>query len=135
MLHYVHHLASVNKEVRSVMGEKHSCNFKIQREPWIHRESQRERKKAHIAEYGGLLQVIPKKAAIQTVVVYVSVTCMYLLHVYPHKYTNAESSLKNITIDTVGCCILNKKDELTRFSTVAHKFGLTNPQVCLYFFW
>jgi len=33
-LRYVHHLSSVNIEVRSVMGEKHSGNFKTQRKPW-----------------------------------------------------------------------------------------------------
>lgn len=75
------------------------------------RERKKKEKKAYTAERGGLLEVIPKKAAIQTVAVYVSAICMYTC-IHTHTHTNVESSsLKNITVNTVGCFILNKKDE------------------------
>lgn len=63
-----------------------------------HREKE---KKACIAEYGGLLQVILEKAAIQTVTLCVSIICLYAcIHT---------ESLSLKTVNTVACFILNKR--------------------------
>lgn len=68
----------------------------------IHRGKE---KKDCIAEYGGLLQVILEKAAIQTVTLCVSIICMYAC-IHTHIHTE---SLSLKTVNTVACFILNKR--------------------------